>query len=182
MSRSLRRLIPSPAMLVAIVALVMSLGGSAYALVITGKSIQNNTVTGKDIRSRSLTGRDIRVNKLGGEAIKESSLGQVPSAALAGSAGGLGYWAVVNNDGVLVRGKGQAAGDPAGRTSTGHLPRDLQPRGTQLLLPGLDRQPRARACPSRTARSACPLIPTTSTPCAFAPPTARTRSPTGRST
>ncbi len=49
MSRSIRRLIPSPAMIVAIVALVMSLGGSAYALVITGKSIRNNTVTGKDI-------------------------------------------------------------------------------------------------------------------------------------
>ena len=119
MSRSLRRLIPSPAMLVAIVALVMSLGGSAYALVITGKSIRNNTVTGKDIRTKSLRGHDIRADSVGGGAIRESSLGQVPSAALASSAGGLGYWAVVNNDGVLVRGKCQAAGDPAGRTSTG---------------------------------------------------------------
>ena len=50
MPRTLRRLLPSPAMVVALIALVMSLGGSAYALVITGKTIRNNTVTGKDIR------------------------------------------------------------------------------------------------------------------------------------
>jgi hypothetical protein len=119
MSRSLRRLIPSPAMIVAIVALVMSLGGSAYALVITGKSIRNNTVTGKDIRTHSLRGQDIRADSVGGGAIRESTLAQVPTAGLASSAGGLGYWAVVNNDGVLTRGKGLAAGDPAGRTSPG---------------------------------------------------------------
>lgn len=119
MSHVLRRLVPSPAMIVALVALVMSLGGSAYALVITGKSIRNNTVTGKDIRNRSLSGSDVRENKLGGGAIKESSLGLVPGAIAAGSADGLNHWAVVNNDGVLVRGKGQAPGDPAGKTNIG---------------------------------------------------------------
>lgn len=119
MSGILRRLIPSPAMIVAIVALVMSLGGSAYALVITGKSIRNNTVTGKDIRTHSLRGQDIRADSVGGGAIRESTLGQVPTAALASSAGGLGYWAVVNGNGVLVRGKGLAAGDPAARTGEG---------------------------------------------------------------
>ena len=122
MSRILRRLIPSPAMVVALAALVMSLGGSAYALVITGKSIRNNSVTGKDIRNRSLTGSDIKRDRLGGGSIKESSLGAVPSAVSAlnaGTAGGLGTWAVVNNDGIAVRGRGLAPGDPAGRTSTG---------------------------------------------------------------
>jgi hypothetical protein len=119
MSRYLRRLVPSPAMIVAVAALVMSLGGSAYALVITGKSIRNNSVTGKDIRNRSLTGSDLRANKVGGGAIKESSLGLVPAAVAAGSAAGLNLWAVVNNDGLLVRGRGQAAGDPVGRTNTG---------------------------------------------------------------
>lgn len=119
MSRSLRRLIPSPAMIVAIVALVMSLGGSAYALVITGKSIRNNTVTGKDIRSKSLRGHDLRGDSVGGGAIKESSLGQVPSAGLAVSSAGLDFWAVVNGNGVLVRGRGLVAGDPAARTGEG---------------------------------------------------------------
>jgi len=96
MSESLRRLIPSPAMIVAIVALVMSLGGSAYALVITGKSIRNNTVTGKDIRTHSLRGQDIRADSVGGGAIRESTLATVPAAGLATSSAGLDLWAVVN--------------------------------------------------------------------------------------
>jgi hypothetical protein len=118
MSRILRRLVPSPAMIVALVALVMSLGGSAYALVITGKSIRNNSVTGKDIRKHSLRGHDLRGDSVGGGAIRESSLGIVPGAVNAGSAGGLDLWAVVNSDGVLIRGKG-GAGDPASRTDIG---------------------------------------------------------------
>ena len=119
MSRTLRRLVPSPAMVVALVALVMSLGGSAYALVITGKSIRNNTVTGKDIRKHSLKGHDLGQDSLGGGAIKESSLGLVPAAVNSGSAAGVDLWAVVNADGVLVRAKGTGAGDPAARTATG---------------------------------------------------------------
>jgi hypothetical protein len=107
-----RRLLPSPAMVVALVALVMSLGGSAYALVITGKQIRNNTVTGKDVRNRSLTGRDVRNrsltgndvrrDKLGGASIKEASLGPVPAAFLAH--GGARY-AVVSAGGQLARGR-----------------------------------------------------------------------------
>ena len=128
MPRSLRRLLPSPAMVVALIALVLSLGGSAYALVITGKSIRNNTVTGKDIRKHSLRGHDLRADSVGGGAIKESSLGGVPLAFAAGTAGGLDTAAVVNSDGVLVRGKGLGTGDPASRIDDRHLPGDLQPR------------------------------------------------------
>jgi hypothetical protein len=107
-----RRLLPSPAMVVAVVALIMSLGGSAYALVITGKQIRNNTVTGKDIRNRSLAGRDVRNrsltgndvrrDKLGGASIKEASLGLVPGALVAH---GGARFAVVNGNGQLVRGR-----------------------------------------------------------------------------
>jgi hypothetical protein len=97
-----RRLLPSPAMVVAVVALIMSLGGSAYALVVTGKQIRNNTVTAKDIRQRSLTGNDIRRDKLGGGTIKESSLGPVGTAFIAH--GGARY-AVVNGGGQLARGR-----------------------------------------------------------------------------
>jgi hypothetical protein len=98
----LRRLLPSPAMVVAVTALVMSLGGSAYALVVTGKSIRNNTVTAKDIRNRSLTGTDIKGDKLGGGSIKESSLGTVPVAF---AATGSTRFAVVNATGQAVRGR-----------------------------------------------------------------------------
>jgi hypothetical protein len=97
-----RRLLPSPAMVVAVVALVMSLGGSAYALVVTGKQIRNGSVTAKDVRNRSLTGTDVRRDKLGGQSIKESSLGTVPAALVAH--GGARY-AVVNGGGQLVRGR-----------------------------------------------------------------------------
>ena len=97
-----RRLLPSPAMVVAVVALIMSLGGSAYALVVTGKQIRNNTVTAKDVRQRSLTGNDIRRDKLGGGSIKESSLGPVGTALVAH--GGARY-AVVNAGGQLSRGR-----------------------------------------------------------------------------
>jgi hypothetical protein len=97
-----RRLLPSPAMVVAVVALIMSLGGSAYALVVTGKQIRNNSVTAKDVRQRSLTGNDIRRDKLGGGPIKEASLGPVPSAVL--THGGVRY-AVVNAGGQAARGR-----------------------------------------------------------------------------
>ena len=97
-----RRLLPSPAMVVACVALIMSLGGSAYALVVTGKQIRNNTVTGKDIRNRSLTGNEIRRDKIGGASIKESTLGPVGTAFIAH--GGARY-AVVTGGGQQVRGR-----------------------------------------------------------------------------
>jgi hypothetical protein len=97
-----RRLLPSPAMVVAVVALIMSLGGSAYALVVTGKQIRNGSVTAKDIRNRSLTGNDVRRDRLGGNSIKESSLATVPGALVAH--GGARY-AVVNGGGQLVRGR-----------------------------------------------------------------------------
>jgi hypothetical protein len=113
MSRTLRRLIPSPAMIVALVALVMSLGSSAYALVVTGRTIVNNSVTGKDIRHGSVKGKDIhkhsvrghdlQADSVGGGAIKESRLKTVPSAR---SAAGLDMWAVVREDGTALRGRG----------------------------------------------------------------------------
>jgi hypothetical protein len=113
MSRWARRLVPSPAMVVALIALVMAMGGSAYALVITGKSIRNGTVTGKDLKNRSITGNDSKRNSIGGGSIKESSLGVVPGALLSH---GAQRFAVVTGGGQLVRGRNaQAARTGAGR-------------------------------------------------------------------
>jgi hypothetical protein len=100
MTRRFRHFLPSPAMVVAVTALVMSLGGSAYALVITGKQIRNGSITAKDVRNRSLTGTDVRRDRLGGGSIKESSLGVVPAAGLAH---GAARFAVVNGGGQAVR-------------------------------------------------------------------------------
>ena len=108
-----RRFLPSPAMAVALLALFMAMGGSAYALVITSGSIKNNTIRSVDVRNRALTGTDMRSNRVGGGAIKESSLGPVPSAFVAhGSA----RFAVVNAGGQSVRGRGITS---AARTAEG---------------------------------------------------------------
>jgi hypothetical protein len=110
----MRRFLPSPAMVVAVVALVVSLGGSAYAaLVITGKNIKNGTVTGADIRNHSLRGSDMKHDGIGGGSIKESTLGTVPSSYLTG---GAGRFAVVNGAGQAVRGRDISS---VARTSAG---------------------------------------------------------------
>ena|SRR5215211_3814489 len=72
---------PSPAMVVALVALFVAMGGSAGALVVvTSENIQNGTIRGKDIHQRTITAKRIKRNGLNGSVIKESSLGLVPLA------------------------------------------------------------------------------------------------------
>jgi hypothetical protein len=79
---------PSPSMVVALVALFLSLGGVSYGVAtgsIGSRDIKNNTVRGKDVRNRGLSGIDIKHNSLGGAQVKENELGKVPSAASADS-------------------------------------------------------------------------------------------------
>ena len=109
----IRRLTPSPAMAVALLALFMAMGGSAYALVVTSGSIKNNTIRSVDVRNGGLIGKDVRADGLGGRSIKESTLGTVPSAFVAhGSA----HFAVVNAGGQQVRARGTTS---AARTAEG---------------------------------------------------------------
>jgi hypothetical protein len=105
MSR-LRR--PRAATVIAFVALVAALGGTAYAAktMITSKNIVDGTIKGKDVKDDALKG-----NK-----IKESALGKVPAAAQADSATAADdagtvsgksaddldtRWALVNEDGEI---------------------------------------------------------------------------------
>src|ERR1044071_4045517 len=75
---------PSPAMVVAVIALVVALAGSAYAAqTINGGAIKKQTIGGGKLKQKTLTGFQINVNKLG----------VVPSAKRAAHT----YWAVVNN-------------------------------------------------------------------------------------
>lgn len=101
--RRLSRLRPSPAMVVALTALFVALGGSAYALSITGASIVNGSVRSADIKNHSLTGKDMKRDGVGGVTVKESRLGPVPFAEA------VTHSAVVNSAGQLVRGRGAAA-------------------------------------------------------------------------
>jgi hypothetical protein len=62
---------PSPAMVVALLALFVALGGSGYAAVqFNVKSIKNGTLPGKKLKRNSVTGRQV----------KESTFGTVPRA------------------------------------------------------------------------------------------------------
>lgn len=63
---------------VALVALFVALGGTAYAAgTINGKEIQNGTIAGKKLKK----------DGVGGKQVKESTLGTVPSATRSASAG-----------------------------------------------------------------------------------------------
>ena len=78
---------PSPAMVVAMVALFVALAGTAYAAqTINGGAIKKQTIGGGKLKQKTLTGYQINVNKLG----------TVPSAKSAVRASHT-YWAVVNN-------------------------------------------------------------------------------------
>jgi len=74
MKRILRRR-PSPALVVAMVALFVALGGSAYALTITGGNVKNGSLTGADIRNRSLTQTDLKGRALKGTLMIKDSVG-----------------------------------------------------------------------------------------------------------
>ena len=94
---------PSPALVVACVALFVSLSGVSYGLatgIIDTREIRNNTIRTQDLRNNdiraidvrnsTLRGRDVALNTLTGSDIAESKLKQVPSAASADNASALG--------------------------------------------------------------------------------------------
>jgi hypothetical protein len=77
---------------IALLALVIALGGSAYAAVslpknsVGTKQLKKRAVTNSKLANRAVTGAKVRPGSLTGKQIKSSTLGQVPSAAHAGSA------------------------------------------------------------------------------------------------
>jgi hypothetical protein len=103
---------PSPALVIACIALFVSLSGVSYGVAtgfIDSREIKNNTVAsadvrnnslrtfdirnnevrGFDIRNSSVQGRDLAFNTITGADVNESSLGKVPSATAADSAAAL---------------------------------------------------------------------------------------------
>jgi hypothetical protein len=121
-------------MAVALLALFMAMGGSAYALVVTSGSIKNNTIRSADVRNGGLLGKDFRKDGVGGGAIKESTLGPVPNAFLAD---GSTHFAVVNAGGQQVRARGTTS---AARTAEGRYPvifdRDVRSCGYYATIGG----------------------------------------------
>jgi hypothetical protein len=104
---------PSPALIVACIALFVSLSGVSYGVAtgfidsreiknnevrsldirnneIRTKDLRNNEVRGIDIRNSTIGTRDIAINGVQGVDVKEDTLGKVPSAATADTAGSAG--------------------------------------------------------------------------------------------
>ena len=104
--KSLLRRRPSPAMIVASLALFISLSGVSYGVAtgfidsreiknnevrsidirnneIRTRDLRNNEVRGIDIRNSTVQGRDIALNTVTGEDVREDTLQKVPSALLA---------------------------------------------------------------------------------------------------
>ena len=110
MKRRLRA--PSPAMVVALIALFVSLGGSAYAVATIGSDdIINGSIRNRDFKNGTLRGQEAKRDGFGGGGIKEESLDagkikQVPSAGFAVAAEGVTHHAVISNTGGAVRARG----------------------------------------------------------------------------
>ncbi len=81
---------PSPAVLIACLALFVALGGPSYAAKqITGNQIKNNSVTGKDIKNNSLTGKDVKNKSIAAGDLKPGLLTAVaaPTKRVVATAG-----------------------------------------------------------------------------------------------
>jgi hypothetical protein len=80
---------PSPALIVAIVALLCALTGTAYAALgkntVGTKQLKNAAVTTGKIHNNAVNGAKVAKNSLTGEDINVSALGTVPDASHAGS-------------------------------------------------------------------------------------------------
>ena len=126
MLQKLKRRRPSPAMVVALVALVAALGGTAYAAGrINGNSIVNQSIGGGKLKKKTLTGSQVNVNKLG----------EVPLAKRTPHT----FWAVVHNP----AGQGNATLTRASDAGVMHLAarRGLRPDQHLARRPERDRSP-----------------------------------------
>lgn len=76
---------PSPATVIASVALFAALAGGAFAAksAIDSRDIRNNSIISKDVKRDSLKGSDVRADSLRGGDVDEDDLAEVPSAASA---------------------------------------------------------------------------------------------------
>jgi hypothetical protein len=115
---------PSPALVIAFVALFVALSGAAYAAATIGSSdIVDGSVRNRDFKDGTLRGNEAKRNGFGGGAIKESSLdaaqldaGDIGKVDNAATADGLSRHAVVSAVGALARNRGATS---AARTGEG---------------------------------------------------------------
>jgi hypothetical protein len=94
-------------MVVALIALAIALGGTAYAATqINGGQIKNGTITGKKLKKHTLTGTQVDVAKLGkvpsaASADHATTAGSATSAGNASTLGGVGAGSFVQGGGQI---------------------------------------------------------------------------------
>ena len=118
----MRRLRPSPAMIVAFIALFIAIGGSSYAVTrlpaksVGSKQIRKGAVRTTHLAKGAVTGAKVKDGSLSGADINLGSLSGVTpaNATHAGVAGGLDRVVYVNQPASA----GQATGDPTAPTPT----------------------------------------------------------------
>ena len=92
MPRTLRLRRPSPAMVVAFIALGLALGGTSYAVVKPGKNtvgsrqLRNNAVSAAKLKAGAVDSTKVRDDSLTGQDINEATLVAVPNALRAAGA------------------------------------------------------------------------------------------------
>jgi hypothetical protein len=133
--RVLRAVRPSPAIVIATIALLVALAGTGYAATslprnsVGNAQLQNNSVTTSKVKNRSLLKIDFAANQVpsGPRGLKGSvgppgppgaagARGPTGAAGAAGTAGSAAAWAVINPVGTLARGSGVLS---VSHTSTG---------------------------------------------------------------
>ena len=110
--RLLKRFRPSPAMVVACLALLIALGGSSYAAI---QALPRNSVTSVQVKDRSLLARDFRAGQIprgpAGPAGPQGPAGPPGPAGPAGAAGGAKAWAHVRANGTVEPTRSQGITD-----------------------------------------------------------------------
>jgi hypothetical protein len=139
--------LPSPAAILACVALLVSLGGVSYAAgvlpnnsvgeaqlrkgAVTAAKVRTNAINSAKVKDGTLNGADALDNSLSGADINESTLGQVPSAATADSANSANSASTANS--ANTAGFASDAGAVNG-TKLRRLAVDVQPNGSATVL------------------------------------------------
>lgn len=151
-----KRRAPSPAMLIAIVALIIGIGGTAYAGIkleknsVGSRQLKRNSVTESKVANNSVNGRKVANQSLTGDDIDLSKLGTVPAAnqaSHAGDADTVSHHAAACPSGTtLIRGicfdsapngpvQGFKAASEGCEARGGYLPTPMELYSTRSLLP-----------------------------------------------
>ena len=150
MPRTLRLRRPSPAMVVAFIALGLALGGTSYAVVKPGKNtvgsrqLRNSAVSAAKLKAGAVDSSKVRDDSLTGQDINESTLGAVPNALAAARAAGADRAAIADSLAQVVYRTTTATLGPApgnGTSNESDLTEARCPEGHRVIGGGIQLDP-----------------------------------------